>query len=139
MATINLNQNRPAPGVHEGINQLIADVSISASGTTSAGDLLIIGRIPHGAIVTDAVLYAGAAVNGTSVCGFGTSASPSAFLTTATYSLATYRYIKTTTPIAVSLSDDAMPRYENVICGTSTILTAGLHYRLVVSYKMPPA
>lgn len=139
MATVNINGGRNAPAVHAGLNALICDISLSASGTTGVGDLLIIGRLPHGAIPIDSVFYPGPALNGVSVLRFGTSATAECFLASDTYSVAVARQITTLVGQHISLVDSAAVRYENVICTTGTALSAGNHGRFVVLYKMPPA
>src|SRR3990172_8017224 len=136
MATLTPSILPPVGAVHAGVNALVCPLSISASGTTSAGDIMIIGRLPHGAQLLDSVFYPGAALNGVSVMNFGTSASAEMFLAADTYSVAVARQITTLVGQRISLSDEAMPRYQNVIATLTTALTAGVHGRLVIFYKM---
>ena len=54
-----LNQ---AEAVHAGVNAVVCSVSMSAS--SSAGDVLRIGRLPHQALPVDVVWYPGPALPG---------------------------------------------------------------------------
>lgn len=137
MATLILSSAKKTTAVHAGVNAAVCDVSVSA--TTSAGDVLVIGYLPHGAVLLDSVFYPGAALNGTSVLAFGTSASYEQFLVSDTYSVAVARQLTRISPAQISLSDDAMPRRMAILATTNTILSVGAHGTLVVQYKMPPA
>jgi hypothetical protein len=135
MATITLGNVGQPEAVEKGDNVLICHVSLSVS--LSVGDVHIIGRLPHGAIPLDAVFYPGAALSN-SILKFGTSASQELFFASASYSiLARTTRNNLCTRAQISLSDDAMPRYENVVMvGTATV-SVGHVCDLVVYYKMP--
>lgn len=133
-----------APAVHAGLNSLVCRVSLSV--TLSVGDTHIIGKLPHGAIPTDAVFYPGAAYIATStgqVQKIGTSASPELFFASATFSVTPAFTVQRTTrrlgtTMQISLSDDQQPRYDNVtFVGTSSTFTVGHIGDLVVEYVMP--
>lgn len=135
MGTITLGNVGQPEAVHVGDNVLICHVSLSVS--LSAGDVHIIGRLPHGAIPLDAVFYPGAALN-QSILKFGTSASQELFFASASFSA----LVRTTrnnlcTRAQISLSDDAMPRYENVVMVGTAAVSIGHVCDLVVFYKMP--
>jgi len=146
VATITLGnaQGMQPPAVHVGLNTLVCRLSLSV--TLSVGDIHIIGKLPHGAIPTDAVFYGGAAFVATStgqVMKIGTSASQELFFASATFSITpafgvqrVTRRLGTTAQI--SLSDDIQPRYENVVfVGTSSTFTVGHMGDLVIEYVMP--
>lgn len=146
MATITLGnaQGLQAPGLHLGLNTLVCRLSLSV--TLSVGDTHIIGKLPHGAIPTDAVFYPGAAYIATStgqVQKIGTSASPELFFASATFSVTPAFTVQRTTrrlgtTAQISLSDDIQPRYENVVfVGTSNTFTVGHIGDLVIEYVMP--
>jgi len=137
MATITLGNVGQPEAVHVGDNVLICHVSLSVS--FSSGDLHIIGRLPHGAIPLDAVWYPGAAAAGATVAKFGTSESQELFFVSQTYSATLYRCIRPNlaTRQQISLSDDAMPRYANVVMKGGAALSVGHVGDLVVYYKMP--
>jgi hypothetical protein len=125
--------NQPE-AVHAGVNALVLHISLST--TWSSTDVLQIGKLPVNAIPLDAVFYGQASAV---VAKFGTSASPSAFFASASYSIARYQTTKTLGLKAqCSLSDDKMPRYVPVtMAGTGTNATLGLIGDLVIYYKMP--
>jgi hypothetical protein len=146
MATLTLSNVGEPEAVHVGVNAKICRVSLSV--TVSAGDIHIIGRIPHGAIPLDAIFYMGAAVGGISTgpsFKFGTSASQELFFASASYSVASSALNRCTrllgTARQISLSDDAMPRYENIVmvsnAGGAGVGSVGHQGDLVVFYKMP--
>jgi hypothetical protein len=146
VATITLGnaQGMQPPALHAGLNTLICRLSLSV--TLSVGDIHIIGKLPHGAIPTDAVFYGGAAYIATStgqVQKMGTSASPDMFFASATFSITPAFGVQRTTrrlgtSMQISLSDDIQPRYENVVfVGTSSTFTVGHIGDLVIEYVMP--
>jgi hypothetical protein len=125
-------RNQPQQG-QIGVNQVC--LRVSASVTVSVGDTWVIGRLPHGAIPTDAVFYAAAQMVGK----FGTSASLSLLFASATYSVAAARSTKRLgSAFQISVSDDVVARYENVtmVAGASD-KSLGYFGDLVVSYVMP--
>ncbi len=141
MATRNMgNSARNQPqAVHAGLNAAI--FKISSSVTVSVGDTWVIGKIPHGAIPTGAVFFPAVQVN----AKFGTSASLELFFVSDSYSTAiTAGGGGVASPNRlgfaqqISVSDDAILRYENVtmVAGT-TDNTLGYFGDLVVYYVMP--
>lgn len=136
MATLTLGNVGQPEAVHAGVNARICRISLSV--TWSSGDIHIIGRIPHGAIPLDAIFYPGAAVAGTTVAKYGTSASNDLFFASATYSNAVYRNtVKLGSSVQVSISDDSMPRYENLTAVFTAAASIGHVGDLVIFYKMP--
>jgi len=146
VATITLGnaQGLQPPAAHVGLNSLVCRLSLSV--TLSVGDIHIIGRLPNGAIPTDAVFYPGAAYIATStgqVQKIGTSASPEMFFASATFSVTPAFTVQRTTrklgqAMQISLSDDFSPRYDNVVfIGTSSTFTVGHIGDLVIEYAMP--
>lgn len=126
-----LNQ---AEAVHTGLNVIVCSVSLSA--TTSAGDVLRIGRLPHQATVVDVVWYPGAALPGTAVTKFGISGSEAALIASATNS-AIVRTNVTTALLNTSRSDDNAQRFTYVTCTPAAVVSVGNYGRLVVQYKVP--
>lgn len=129
--------NLPAKREHAGETVLVAKISLSAS--WSSGDVHRIGKIPHGAIITDAVFYPGAALPGTAVLKMGTSASQELFFASATYSV----MARTTRNLgylrgAISLSDDAQPRYDWVVAVATAGVSVGHVGDLIVRYVSNP-
>ncbi len=134
----NSQRNQPQ-AVHAGVNSVL--FRISASATVSVGDTWVIGKIPHGAIPTGSVFFPAVQVN----AKFGTSASLELFFISDTYSTAlTAQGGGVPSPnrlgsaFQISVSDDAIARYENVtmVAGT-TDATLGYIGDLVVTYIMP--
>src|ERR1041384_922295 len=126
------------PAVHAGTNALV--IRISTSTTVSPTDVWNIGKLPPNAIPTDVIFYGGTATGqGTFTAKFGTSASPSAFFTSATYSNAVYRATakRLGTSAQCSLSDDKMPRYVPVQMVGTAGATLGYIGDLIVYYVMP--
>jgi hypothetical protein len=121
-------------GLHAGPNQIVCRISISA--TTSAGDVLRIGKLPNGAIPTDVVFYPGAALAANTIWKFGWSASQAAFLTSKSYSAAVERGNVALTS-NISLSDDARVMYEHIVAVPTSVVSVGHVGNLVVSYLMP--
>lgn len=144
MATIELRVgSQPQATAAGGVDTLIMRVSLSVS--FSAGDTYRIGKIPHGAIPLGAVWYSGAASGAALVAKAGTSASLSLFLGSLTYSNtgisgsnpAGNIVKKLGTQAQISLSDEAMPRFEYVRFTPTANVSIGHVGDLVVSYKMP--
>lgn len=132
--------------VEQGPNVLICRVSLSA--TISAGDIHRIGKLPHGAIPLDAVFFPSTNITTLSTgpnLRFGTSASASLFFDAASYSVASAQLVRCSKGLGsakqISLSDDAMPRYEWVTmtgaAGGAGVGSVGYQGDLVVYYKMP--
>lgn len=143
MATVtlfNADKNQ-AEAVEKGLNTLICRVSLSA--TASLDSVWRIGKLPHGAIPVDAIFYPGAAAPAGFVTRFGTSASTEMFFASDSWAEAAGTNYRTArqlgTAMQVSLSDDAMPRYQYVTMGggVSIAITVGHMGDLIVFYKMP--
>jgi hypothetical protein len=136
MATKTLSNVGEPEAVHIGVNAKICRISLSV--TNSVGDIHIIGRMPHGAIPLEAIFYPATAI-GQTLTKFGTSASNDLFFASDTYSVGeVYRNSRLLgSPKQISLSDDAMPRYENITFVATEGATVGHLGDLVVFYKMP--
>ncbi len=114
--------------------------SVERSTTVSPTDIWNIGKLPVGAIPTDAIFYGGTATGqATFTAKLGTSASPSLFFASATYSNAVYRPTtkRLGTSAQISLSDDKMPRFVPVQLVGSAGATLGYLGDLVIYYVMP--
>lgn len=141
MATrqLGVSSRNQAQVVHAGTNTVV--FHISASTSISTADTYVIGRLPHGAIPTLAVFYPAAQIQ----AKFGTSASLSLFLASATYSVANaalggavYSTKRLGTAFQISVSDDAAVRYEVVtMSGLANGTSLGYVGDLVISYVMP--
>lgn len=143
MATVtlfNADKNQ-AEAVEKGLNTLICRVSLSA--TASLDSVWRIGKLPHGAIPVDAIFYPGAAAPAGFVTRFGTSASTEMFFASDSWAEAAGTNYRTArqlgTAMQISLSDDAMPRYQYVTMGGGVAIgiTVGHMGDLIVFYKMP--
>jgi len=124
--------------VHTGENVEVCKISLSA--TWSSGDIHVIGKLPNGAIPTDAVFYPGAASGTGFVAKFGTSASQELFFASASFSLApaasrTSRRLGYAQQI--SIADDARVLYENITMVATAGCSVGHVGDLVVRYKLP--
>ncbi len=139
MATVTLSNVGQPEAIEKGDNVLICRVSLSV--TLSVGDVHIIGRVPHGAIPLDSVFFPGAAFAATGITKFGTSASQELFFASDSYAESgtlNYRTARRLgSAMQVSLSDDAMPRYENVVMVGTAGISIGHVGDLIVYYKMP--
>lgn len=141
MATITLgNADRnQAEAVINGDNVALCKVSLSVS--LSAGDVHRIGKLPHGAIPLDAIWYPGAAFAATGIAKFGTSASQELFFASDSYAESGTLNYRTAgrlgTARQISLSDDAMPRFEHIVMVGTAGISIGHVGDLIVFYKMP--
>jgi hypothetical protein len=143
MATVTLgNANRnQAEAVEKGLNVAVCRVSLSA--TASLDSTWRIGKLPHGAIPVDAIWYPGAAAPAGFVTRFGTSASTEMFFASDSWAEAAGTNYRTArqlgTAMQVSLSDDAMPRFEYITMGggVAIAVTVGHMGDLIVYYKLP--
>lgn len=143
MATKTLSNVGEPEAVHVGLNVRLCRVSLSVS--NSIGDIHIIGRLPHGAIPVDAIFYGGAAFTDAStgaLVQFGTSASDEMFFASATFSVNQDTAVRCSRQLGsarrISLSDDFMPRYENIVFIAGDAGTSRGHIGdLLVSYVMP--
>lgn len=143
MATVTTsagNLNQPE-AIEKGLNTLICRVSLSA--TASLDSVWRIGKLPTGAILVDAIWYPGAAAGTAFVNRFGTSASTELFFASdswaesGTLNYRTNRALGTAQQI--SLSDDAMPRYQFVTMGGGVAIGVSVGHMgdLIIFYKMP--
>jgi len=139
MGTITLGNVGQPEAVEKGDNCLICHISLSVS--LSVGDVHIVGRIPHGSIPLDAVWFPGAAFAATGIAKFGTSASQELYFASDSWAESgtlNYRTVrKLGTAMQLSLSDDAMPRYENVVMVGTAGISIGHVGDLIIYYKMP--
>lgn len=134
----NVAGNQPE-AVHAGLNAAVCRISISA--TTSAGDVIKIGKLPHLAIPLQVVFYTGAALANNTIFKFGLSGTEACFLTSDTYSVApgVFRGDVNLNLLEAytSCSDAAVQRFKYVTCTPTDALTVGHAGTLVVFYKMP--
>jgi len=123
--------------LHIGPNAVVCRISLSA--TTSAGDVLQIGKLPNGAIPTDVVFYRGPALPDNTIWKFGWSASQAAFLTSRSYSAGEGGAHRGNVALtaSISLSDDAVVQYEHIVAVPAAVVSVGHYGNLVVSYVMP--
>jgi len=139
MATIpvgNAALNQPEDQI-KGINAAVCRVSISA--TTSAGDVLRIGKLPNRALVSNVVFYPGAAFVTNTIFKFGVSGSDACFLSSRTYSSGelVVRGNVSLANLNLSRSDDAVQQFTYITCTPTSALTAGNAGVLMVEYKVP--
>lgn len=141
MATVTLSNVGQPEAAHVGLNTKICRVSLSA--TASLDSTWIIGRLPHGAIPVDVIWYPGAAAGTAFVNRFGTSASTELFFASDSWAesgVLNYRTARGLgTAQQISLSDDFMPRYQNITMGGGVAIGVSVGHMgdLVVFYKMP--
>ena len=143
MATVTLDRaaKTQAEAFEKGVNALICRVSLSA--TASLDSTWRIGKLPHGAILLDAIWYPGAAAPTGFVTRFGISASTEMFFASDSWAetaLVPYRTARQLgTARQISLSDDAMPRFEYVTMGGGVAIAVSVGHMgdLVLYYKMP--
>jgi hypothetical protein len=135
MANVTLKTGtNQAEVVHAGVNAAVCSISMSA--TTSSGDVLRIGTLPHQAVVLDAVFYPGAAAPGTLVSKFGVSGSEAALIASASNSSIVRTNVNVTT-LNTSRSDDNAQRFTYITCTPTGVISVGNYGRLVVFYKLP--
>lgn len=138
MATVTLgNAERGQPeAVERGVNVAICRISLSA--TASLDSVWRVGKLPHGAIPLDAVFYPGAAAPAGLVTRFGTSASTELFFASDTASVVRTA-LALGTARQISLSDEAMPRFEYITMGGGVAIGVSVGHvgDLIVYYKMP--
>lgn len=132
--------NQPE-AVEKGVNIAVCRVSLSA--TASLDSVWRIGKLPHGAIPLDAIWYPAAAAGTAFVNRFGTSASTEMFFASDSWAESGVGIYRTTRqlgfPRQVSLSDDAMPRFEYITMGGGVAIGVSIGYMgdLLVYYKQP--
>ena len=117
---------------------VLAKISLSAS--WSSGDVHRIGKIPHGAIITDALFSPGAASPVGFVAKFGTSLTQDLLLFSATYSVMTRmtRNIGYRIQPLSSISDDVGIRYDYLTMVATVGCSIGHVGDLVVRYLSNP-
>lgn len=127
--------------VHAGVNAAVCKISLSL--TTSAGDVLRIGKLPHRAIPLETVFYPGAGFVSNGIHKFGVSASDACFLSSRSYSSGEL-VIRGNVTLAglqegscLSRSDDAVQRFSYIVHTPAIALTVGHVGTLVVFYKVP--
>lgn len=141
MATIESTAvaNRDTRQLHSGLQTHEA----SYTGSISAGDVIQMVPVPHGAIITDVVLVGTPANTSSYVVICGTGVDDNAFLESVSLSasLVARSTLKTGVHYKVSLSDDAVPYFEtiDVTCATVASGTGTSSLMLAVTYYMPPA
>jgi hypothetical protein len=139
MATLTTGaaQGRQPEAVEKGLNIETCRISLSVS--WSSGDVHRVGKLPHGAIPLDAIFYRGATAAAEAVVKFGISASQEMFFASATFSAARSKYasVQLGTNKQISLSDDAMPRFDYVTMVATAGVSVGHVGDLIIYYKMP--
>ena len=122
--------------------------TIATSATFSNGDVYILGnlKIPHGAIITD-VQYRGSVVDGTYLIEMGLSGSNTPGLDifgSKTFSATAVTVLTAISPnvlpMTVSVSDDAVDRYQTFairVDGAATSGTTSVSLQFVVKYMCP--
>jgi len=144
MATVTLKTGNNQAETNIGVMNA-AECVVSISATTSAGDVLRIGRLPHQAKVYDAVFYPGAAFVDNGIFKAGLSGTEAALLASDSYSLAGFggpngagvRLNVSPLLLTTSRSDDNAQRFSYITCTPTAVLTAGHFGTLVVFYKLP--
>jgi hypothetical protein len=137
MANVDIGLGAPAAqpqGLHAGPNVVVCRISVSA--TTSAGDVLRVGKLPQGAIPTDVVFYPGAAFVQNTIHKAGISASQAAFISSKSFSTSVIRG-DVALSWGLSLSDDARVLFDYITVTPSAVVSVGHFGNLVVSYVMP--
>lgn len=138
MATVDISKGKATvtPKVLEkGVNRLISRISISA--TTSVGDVIRFAKLPHGAQVTGVVFFPGTAYVNNSIFKVGYSASQDAFFASDTYSAA--QRVELGSSVKISLSDEAIQRYEYATLVTAAALTVGYAMDITIDYVFDDA
>lgn len=140
MATIEIESGR-LPAKRQAVGETVVVAKVSLSASYSAGDTFRIAKIPHGAILTDAVLYPGAAHAAALVAKCGTSASAELLFASATYSIATRTTLGLGYRVAgvSSLSDEAAPRYDWLTFTPTAGVSIGHVCDIVVRYMANPS
>lgn len=114
-------------------------VEISVSATTSAGDVIRLARLPHGAVVNEFVFIPGAAFVTDTIHKMGTDQNDALFLASDTYSTGT-TLIHAPTGLGpsnkISVSDDAILRYVWVTWTPTSVITAGAVGKVRIRYAM---
>ena len=128
-------------------NQGITKVqSLVSTATWSAGDVYVLNNIklPHRAIVTG-VRVKGSVVDGTYLLKMGTvgSAGTAALFGSKTFSataVLALTDITTSVPVTISVSDDAVDRYQTLavrVDGAATSGTTSVSLQFIVQYYCP--
>jgi hypothetical protein len=120
--------------------------SLVTTATFSAGDVYVLNNIklPHRAIVTE-IAMKGSVVDGTYLIEIGTAGSAGTldlFGSKTLSATAVLGYVELTTglPATISVSDDAVDRYQTLavrVDGAATSGTTSVSLQFVVSYHCP--
>lgn len=134
---------QPRASARQGATHIVSNYTANAA-TMSSGDVFWMAKIPHGATIYDLRAWGRTSGTGGVVFNVGTTGSASLFgpfTISATHQFVTLTSGASATqnfPYAISLSDDAMPRYVTlaftVASGTATATGS---FGLMVSYLMP--
>lgn len=137
MANLDVTKGRAGvqpKGLHVGLNKVLARISLSL--TTSAGDVIRFAKLPHGAQVTEVVIIPRTAF-AAGILRVGTSISRDAFFSSATFSVLTRNVLGST--FRVSLSDEAIQRYDYATLIPAAALTVGYQMDVVLDYILDDA
>jgi hypothetical protein len=143
MATITFTVAAPMQPVY-GANRTITKVqSIVSTATFSTGDVYILNniKVPHGAVITS-VNYKGSVVDGTYLIEMGMQGSGGTLdifgsKTFSATAVTTLTAITAAMPYSVSVSDDAVDRYQTFavrVDGAATSGTASVSLQFVIQY-----
>lgn len=146
MATVTFTTNSAMAATYKPTSTQTKVQSLVSTATWSAGDIYILNNIklPHRAVVTS-VAVKGSVVDGTYLLEMGTVGSAGTidlfgsrtFSATAVLALT---QITTSVPITISVSDDAVDRYQTFavrVDGAATSGTASVSLQFVVQYYCP--
>lgn len=140
MATVTASDQLATPrAVHAGVNAVRTTYTQNGA-TLSASDIILVAKIPNGALVLDGYM-SGTSGAAATILKLGIqSGTETQFIATGTLSATAQlqRFIGGALPFKVSLSDDANPQYTWVYAtmnsGSATV-TGSIQF--VVSYLMP--
>lgn len=146
MATVTFTTNSAMQPTYRGATMQTKVQSLVSTATWSNGDVYVLNNIklPHRAIVTS-VAVKGSVVDGTYLLEMGTVGSAGVidlfgsktFSATAVLALTE---ITTSVPTTISVSDDAVDRYQTFavrVDGAATSGTTSVSLQFVVSYYCP--
>jgi hypothetical protein len=137
--TLGLADKAQPEAAHVGLN--IANCRVSLSVSWSSTDVHRIGKLPHGAIPLEAIWYPGSTFAATGIAKFGTSASAELFFASDSYAESGTTIYRNTVQLGtskqLSLSDDAMPRFEYITMTATAGVSIGFVGELIVYYRMP--
>ena len=125
--------------IHAGLQT--AEASFNSGPSQSAGDVIQMVPIPHGAVIVD-VMVTGAPGGDFYVLDVGTGADPDVFIDDGSLTISAVLRMsqKLGHGFRVSISDDIVPHFETVdITIVSGSMTATASLKLSVTYYMAPA